>query len=232
MKTNVRWFAMLAALIATTPAQAGPPTVEVIATGLDNPRGLGFAPNGNLYVAEAGSGGSGNCRPSPDGQPAEVCYGETGFSGASAFGVMGWGGDFALRAGLGPKSGLFGTLLFTTPNGLVLKVSDIASNELRHNPAGGPVDSDPYGMLALPGKRIVADAGANVLVESGAMDLLQPDRDRTFVVLPPTAFGTEAVPTTVVEGPAGDLYVGLLTGAPSHFGIFPGDGQVLRLSWN
>ena len=31
----------------------------VVASGLDNPRGLDFAPNGALYIAEAGRGGDG-----------------------------------------------------------------------------------------------------------------------------------------------------------------------------
>lgn len=34
------------------------PNVTVFATGLDNPRGIKFGPNGHLYVAEAGRGGS------------------------------------------------------------------------------------------------------------------------------------------------------------------------------
>ena len=177
-------FALLTALAAVQ-ADAGAPNVEVIASGLDNPRGLGFASNGDLYVAEAGSGGSGKCRPSPDGQPVEVCYGETGaltridiggkkpprrvieglpsmasaggfaassgpvdvsFRGSTAFVVMGWGGDPALRAGIGPKSRLFGTVLLVTPEGQYFPISDISANEQRHNPAGGPVDSNPYGV--------------------------------------------------------------------------------------
>jgi hypothetical protein len=40
---------------ATMSADPGP---TVVATGLLNPRGLAFAPNGKLYVAEAGSGGA------------------------------------------------------------------------------------------------------------------------------------------------------------------------------
>ena len=253
MKNLYTPLAVLALAAGAPSAGAGTAAVEVIAQGLDNPRGLALAENGDLYVAESGSGGSGTCRPSPDGQPVDVCYGETGaltridldgkrqprrvvtglpsmaaaggfaaasgpvdiqFRGSTAFVVMGWGGDPALRAGIGPKARLFGTLLLVTPEGQYFPVSDIASNEQRHNPAGGPVDSNPYGVLSLANRRIVADAGANALIESGSMDMLHTQRERTFAVLPPTGFGTEAVPTTVTKGPDGNIYVGQLTGAP------------------
>src|SRR5512137_664001 len=37
-------------------AAQGPAQITVVADGLNNPRGLAFAPNGKLYVAEAGLG--------------------------------------------------------------------------------------------------------------------------------------------------------------------------------
>ena len=264
MNNTSRASLALFAALAATQASAGAPSVEVIAEGLNNPRGLGFASNGDLYVAEAGSGGSGKCRPAPDGQPVEVCYGETGgvtrvdtdgieaprrildrlpsmaaaggfaaasgpvdiqFRGNSAFIVMGWGGDPALRPGLGAKSRLFGTVLLATPEGLYFPVADVAGNEQRHNPAGGRIDSNPYGVAVLTNRRIVADAGSNALIESSSMDLLTPQRERTFAVLPPTAFGTEAVPTSVTKGPDGSLYVGQLTGAP----FFKGASTIWRV---
>ncbi|HEU4532162.1 MAG TPA: hypothetical protein VFR59_13295, partial [Steroidobacteraceae bacterium] len=65
------------ALCAGLSALAQAQTVETIATGLNNPRGIAFAPNGELYVAEMGNGGPGPCVPSPVA-PVPRCYGETG----------------------------------------------------------------------------------------------------------------------------------------------------------
>jgi hypothetical protein len=62
-------------VLPVVPAAAHGSSWRVIASGLDSPRGLGFAPNGTLYVAEAGVGGSGPCIPHPLGQ---ICYGATG----------------------------------------------------------------------------------------------------------------------------------------------------------
>ena len=49
----------------------------VVMSGLDNPRGLAFAPNGALYVAEAGRGGAGPCV--VNGNTGETrCFGKSG----------------------------------------------------------------------------------------------------------------------------------------------------------
>lgn len=72
-------FAVLFVALGALPAQAGVDTaaaeIEVVASGLANPRGLAFGPDGALYIAEAGVGGEGACIEGPEG---EVCYGETG----------------------------------------------------------------------------------------------------------------------------------------------------------
>ncbi len=52
---------------------------EVVANGLDNPRGFTFGPDGDIYVAEAGRGGQSNrCVLSPSQIGTSLCYGLTG----------------------------------------------------------------------------------------------------------------------------------------------------------
>lgn len=67
---------IVSAPVASADDLTGTVEREVIATGLDNPRGLFVDRDGVLFVAEAGSGGGGPCASGPEG--AEVCFGTTG----------------------------------------------------------------------------------------------------------------------------------------------------------
>ena len=51
--------------------------MQVIATGLNNPRHLTIGPDGGVYVAEAGAGGT-SCYPDPRDPASVVCVGTTG----------------------------------------------------------------------------------------------------------------------------------------------------------
>ena len=69
---------VLSATASLQPPLSAQAPLQVIASGLDNPRGLAFGPGGALYVAEAGRGGNSSlCIPtSPPG--GIRCYGPTG----------------------------------------------------------------------------------------------------------------------------------------------------------
>lgn len=239
-----------AALLAASSAQAQ--TVEIVASGLNNPRGIAIAPDGALYVAEAGSGGDQFCHVGPTGPR---CFGTTGAvvridlrrgttenvvsglpslaaaGGAAATGphdvafqgqgnlyvTTGFGGDPDLRDELEDWSGTMAVLGRVTADGTYAIVSDIGTFENEANPDEDLPDSNPYGVLALPGKVVVADAGANALFEvraNGDVSTLAVFPEQPFPGGPPR----DAVPTTVVLGPDGDYYVSQLTGGPFSVG--------------
>lgn len=67
---------IIAIFAVLAPQAAEAATFSIVADGLDNARGLSFAPDGTIYVTEAGSGGTGACVPSPTG--GNLCYGTSG----------------------------------------------------------------------------------------------------------------------------------------------------------
>jgi hypothetical protein len=129
--------------------------------------------------------------------------------------------------------------------------ADIAGYETAHNPDGRLrgngtpfFDSNPYGILAEPGRHVVTDAGGNSLLRvdaSGLILLLAVFHSRgsdparpSFAPVPFDQF-TDAVPTSVVVGPDGAYYVADLTCVPfvdasaNIYRVVPGDAPRLFL---
>ena len=117
-----------------------------------------------------------------------------------------------------PEFASFGTLVRVTPGGAWRQVADLAAYEQAVNPDPRIFDSNPYGLLAVAGQTFVADAGGNSLLAvraNGEVSTLA-----VMPVVPQTATGTgDAVPTSIVVGPDGAYYVGVLTGAPWRDGF-------------
>lgn len=245
-------------------SSASAQVAEVIASGLDNPRGIAFGPDGNLYVVEAGRGGTSTlCLPLPTG-PGERCYGPTGavtrvtptggqlrvlpglpslaaasgdeatgphdidFGFGAAFIAVGSGGDPAALAPLRAAGHSFGMVLHVSLQGDVTPMVDVAAHETAENPDGGAVDSNLYGMAILSNRGVFTDAGGNSLLQVDAgLNVTTLAAFPTRLVPGPGGgdIPMQSVPTSVVEGPDGSLYVGELTGFP-----FPvGDARVYRV---
>jgi hypothetical protein len=256
--------ALAVALIGANGARA---TSTVVMSGLDNPRGLAFGPEGALYVAEAGRGGPGPCFVPPI-RGGLACYGPTGavsrlwrgvqervvtglpsyaglagdatgahdiaFHGrGGGYVTIGWGGEGLPRSVLGDVGAQFGWLIHVPASGGWRPVADIVGYEFAVNPGGGLLDSNAYGLLAEPGDRVIADAGANALLGVAANGGIS-----TLAVFPSRAQGrsTDSVPTAVAVGPDGAYYVAELTGVPFAAGaaniyrVVP--GQAPTVAWS
>lgn len=239
----------LAAAAFAIPAAAQAAASEPVMTGLDNPRGLAFGPEGGLYVAEAGKGGAGPCFPAPDG-PGTRCYGATGAisrlwrgtqsriatglpsvafqpagdtaAGPQHISFQGRGGlyvaigcscDRGTAAGAALGGLGLGYLMHVSASGHAKQLVDLAGYEASVNPDGAQIDSNPYGLLALPGHRLVTDAGGNSLLDVAANGSVSTVA--TFPKIPGGPLGSrDGVPTDVVVGPDGAYYVSTLTGFP------------------
>lgn len=271
------------ALVATmlaAPTATADEHWKVVASGLDNPRHLSVGPKGDLFVAEAGRGGSGPCLTGPEGE--EVCFGKTGAitrvsldgkdkgkhkgqsknkqqrvltklpsvasaatdtdpAGLQAIGphdvivegskklvfTVGLGADPAVRTQYKALKDM-GTLRSATIGSKKTNlIADIAKHEARKNPIHDP-DSNPVGFIRHGSGYVVADAGGNTLVDvskRGRTSTLAVFQDQLafappFLELPPgTQIPSQAVPTSVVKGPGGALYVSQLTGFPFEKGL-------------
>src|SRR5690606_21649998 len=103
-------------------------------------------------------------------------------------------------------------LLRFTPGGQVQAIADVAGFESAFNPAGGPVDANPYGLLAEPGQVLVSDAGGNAILRVAANGELSLVAAFDRIPVPAGPFNppfadSDPVPTEVARGPDGALYV-------------------------
>jgi hypothetical protein len=142
--------------------------------------------------------------------------------------TFGFGGHPADRQShFGAAGANFARLAHVEPNGKWHFEADLGGFEAANNPTGDEIDSNPYGLLLLPGKVLVADAGANALVQvsaNGGIKALAVFPNR-MVAAPPflgltpgQSIPMDTVPTNVSLGPDGHYYVGQLTGFPFPVG--------------
>jgi hypothetical protein len=133
-----------------------------------------------------------------------------------------------------PLSALYGTLLQIRRHGGIREIADLWAFEAAVNPdreVGTPgIDSNPVDVWA--GRRgfFVADAGGNTVLRASrrgevSVVSLFPNIEMPHPFVPNEIVPMNAVPTGVVRGPGGALYVSQLTGFP-----FPvGGAKVFRV---
>ncbi len=111
----------------------------------------------------------------------------------------------------------------TVVGGTFQPYGDLVTYENVVNPEPQFEDSDPFGLLRTGNGSIVADAAGNDVLRvkaDGSIQTLAVIHDR---VIGPNII--ESVPTSVVEGPDGAIYIGELSGFPYPKGV----ARVLRL---
>ena len=145
---------LLLAVALVTPAAAHGPSVKVIATGLDNPRGIAVNKDGKVFVAEAGAGGPGG-------------YGTTGK-------IITIGSHGKVRTYLGGLPSAISPEGETTgPVGV-----DVRDGKVVATIGGGPQDVDPrFDTLVRvrhSGAKVLSDIQAFRNAHPDATDLDQP----------------------------------------------------------
>jgi hypothetical protein len=186
--------AAFAVTLVPVTAEAGGAQQTTVASGLNAPRGLAFSPDGALYVAEAGSGGSAPCIEGPEGDT--VCFGTSGSvtridhkrqtrvltglpslaapGGAQAVGPSDVSfrgkGNMYVTLGMGGDPGVVrpGLPASGQKMGWLLRngkpATDIAGYEAKADPDKLGADSNPNSVLAVARGQVVVDAGGNSLV--------------------------------------------------------------------
>jgi outer membrane protein assembly factor BamB len=238
---------------AATEEEAPDDAVTVVAGGLDGPRQVDDAADGLLVIAESDTGEVSSVDPD-SGEVVPLVSGLVNPQGVgSRYGelwiAVGEAGPPEVGAPLPPEPpavGQGGTgVLVTDADGAVLQVIDTLEYELANNPDGqvqlvdgGLVDSlsNPFAVLVQRNRVLVADAGANAVLsvdrDSGEVStffvppVVTPEEVPACAETPnnPGTVGCDPVPTGVVRGPDGHVYVSTLGSE------VPGAARVYELS--
>ena len=241
--------ACLAAVAA--PAAAQGPAVTVVADHLNNPRGVTVAPDGSVYVAEAGKAG-----PTCLGEGEEqACFAfsssitrvQNGVAKRVVTGLLSAGGrdgSFTTGAdGVGVTAN--GTIYIamtaapscTPTDPFPKRARDQAGRLLKVGPAGtlSPVvnlnalecNSNPDGTDRNSNPYSVLALGNNreIAVDAGGNTLINVNGRKASVLTKlPRTNGHQCVPTSIATGPDGAYYVGCL-----DEGAGPGKARVFRV---
>ena len=159
------------------------------------------------------------------------------FTGSKKFVIsIGLGGSDEFKAGFGEEGELLATLVsgrLDRPG--VSLFADVMAHEITENPDGDDIDSNPTGAAS---PAAVATSSPTPAATPSSMCPTTVTSTRwpccrtaarsapPFLGLPPgTQIPTDPVPTSVVRGPDGALYVSQLTGFPFE----PGDANIWRI---
>lgn len=167
-------------------------------------------------------------------------FGEHGeIVGAAGLALDGAGSAFVAVGAPGPYVGIMPR---TGEEGVVYKVdlatgdkeviADLLAWEVENNPDPAAIDSNLFGLALLDGTLYVADAGGNAIMtvnpESGEIATFAVTGGLDAPFLPeagnPARGGDmtiDSVPSSIVVGPDGRLYLGFVSGAPFVPGIVP-----------
>jgi sugar lactone lactonase YvrE len=232
--------AAVAALSAAAVPAANAATVETVATGLDNPRSVAVAPDGSVYVANAGRGGK-QCQ--GKGEDA-MCLGMTGrivrvapdggktTAARGMVSIAGPGGPFAIGlhgVSMAPDGTVFAVTGSSTPQDVKSFPPPVKSRAGRvFNVSGGDfsavarVDRLEHrrNLDGIKGDRnsnpyavLALSANHQIVVDAGANAVLDV-RDgsaKLLALIPNRRNGKrQSVPSSIALGPDGAYYIGEL----------------------